>query len=116
VAHREALHARFAGEEVKEKTALIADLNRHAAALDKYADGCVEVIKKYSGSRLLLARKSNARPALVFAEAELLATPGIDEARVAALIVEVDNPSNPRKRVEGRANQPTYELRLRIVR
>jgi len=115
-AQRDALGKGFEGEEVKEKTALMADLSRHAQGLQQYADDCEAVIKKHTGSALLLARKSTARPALVFAEAELLATPGIDEGRVAALIVELDTPMNPRKRVEGRAALPTYQLQLRIAR
>jgi hypothetical protein len=64
----------------------------------------------------LLVGSDGARPSLVFAEAELLSTPGINPKLVSELIIELENTSDPIKQVRARATRDTLELRLTIHR
>jgi hypothetical protein len=95
--------------------ALLQGLQRQIKLQEDAIRGCDETTREQTGAAHLLGGRASARPALVFAEAELLAIP-IDDKRVSELILDERNDSNGRKRVYSRSQLPTYELRLQIVR
>jgi hypothetical protein len=99
-----------------QQSGLLEELTKHYKLHQRYVSACDESLQEHAGAVHLLANRGDARPGLVFAEAELLAVPSLTPRRVSELIVDRLNKSDARKLVVGRESLPTFELRLTVVR
>jgi hypothetical protein len=91
-----------------QQSRLLRKLERHHEWHRRYVDFCDNTIRAHAGAAHLLADPGDARPGLVFGEAELLAVPSITTRRVSELIIDLrENKSDGRVLVEGRKREST---------